>query len=626
MKAPLFDVIVGNIKGATMLASPSVITNNISKTELLRKIEAREAETQTDFVGIKSSQASCGETRKFISGVERSAAAVTRSQSVEQAKPLKPLKVADIQNIYTSTELAAAQKADKSLTSLWNRCRDKTITIFRGRKSFFEAKRGLLLRKSQICNDETAEIKSQLVLPKCVRKVVLNLSHSGNFAGHLAFQKSLDRVVSQFFWPGMGAEVKRFCKSCDICQRTIPKGRVTKVPLGSMPLIDTPFSRVVIDLVGPIFPASGRGHRWILTVVDTATRYPEAVALKHIDTITVAEALMGIFSRVGVPRELQSDQGTQFTSDLMKEVCRLVSISQLVGTPYNPKNQGLCERFNGTLKQMLKKMCVEKPSDWDRYLPALLFAYREVPQASLGFSPFELLYGRALRGPVQILKELWSKEEVDPETKTPYQYVLELSQKLQDTCQLAHENLAQASKKAMTYYNRKTKARYFKEGDRVLLLLPTNNNKLLLTWNGPFRIKERVNDMDYRVDLGHKTRMFHANLLKLYVERETNVLQPQVNGSFCDMVGSAVVELEKEEDGAASDLDLLSLPNSMQKETYRDVKIGDNLTVGQRAEVENLLAEFSDIFSDVPKLTNLVEHDIQLTSDVPIDRKSTRLN
>src|SRR5260221_11829079 len=84
------------------------------------------------------------------------------------------------------------------------------------------------------------------------------------------------------------------------------------------------------------------------------------------------------------------------------------------------------------------------------------------------------------------------------------------------------------------------------------------------------------------------------------------------------MVGSAVVELEKEEDGAVSDLDLLSLPNSMQKETYRDVKIGDNLTVGQRAEVENLLAEFSDIFSDVPKLTNLVEHDIQLTSDVPI--------
>src|SRR5260221_13883249 len=82
------------------------------------------------------------------------------------------------------------------------------------------------------------------------------------------------------------------------------------------------------------------------------------------------------------------------------------------------------------------------------------------------------------------------------------------------------------------------------------------------------------------------------------------------------MVGSAVVELEKEEDGAVSDLDLLSLPNSMQKETYRDVKFGDNLTVGQRAEVENLIAEFSDIFSDVPKLTNLVEHDIQLTSEV----------
>ncbi len=602
MKAPLFDVIVGNVKGATMLSSSAVKTNNVSNLKMSGKISAREAETQTDFSGIKLSQASLGETNKFISGVDKSAAVVTRSQSVAQAKPLKPLKVADINKVLTSTELAEAQKSDKSLIPLWNRCRDKTITSFRGRKSWFETKRGLLYRKSQISDDETAEIKSQLVLPSCAKKVVLSLSHSGNFAGHLAFQKSLDRVVSQFFWPGIGADVKRFCRSCDICQRTIPKGRVTKVPLGTMPLIDIPFSRVIIDLVGPIFPTSGRGHRYILTAVCSATRYPEAVPLKHIDTITVAEALMGIWARVGVPRELQSDQGTQFTSDVMKEVCRLLSIKQLISSPYNAKCQGLTEKFNGTLKQMLKKMCADKPSDWDRYLPALLFAYREVPQASLGFSPFEMLYGRAVRGPVSILKELWSKEEVDPETKTSYQYVLELSQKLQDTCQLAHENLAQASKKAMTYYNRKTKARFFKEGDRVLLLLPTNNNKLLLTWKGPFLIKERVNDMDYRVDLGHKTRMFHANLLKLYVERETNALQPQVDGSFCDMAGSAVVELEKEEDGAVSDLDLLSLPNSMQKETYRDVKIGDNLTDGQRAEVENLLAEFRIFLATYRKL------------------------
>jgi len=99
----------------------------------------------------------------------------------------------------------------------------------------------------------------------------------------------------------MTEDVTRFCHSCDVCQRTICKGRVSKVPLGKMSIIDTSFKRVVIDIVGEIFPASSRGHRYILTVVDFATRYPEAVALRNITTTVVAEALVSIFARVGVP-------------------------------------------------------------------------------------------------------------------------------------------------------------------------------------------------------------------------------------------------------------------------------------------------------------------------------------
>ena len=117
-----------------------------------------------------------------------------------------------------------------------------------------------------------------------------------------------------------------------------------------------------------------------------------------------------MFCRVGVPREILSDMGKQFTSDIMKEVSRLLSVKQLTTTPYNPACNGLVERFNGTLKTMLKKLCAEKPKQWDRYIDPLLFAYREAPQDSLGFSPFELLYGRTLRGPLSILKELWTKE------------------------------------------------------------------------------------------------------------------------------------------------------------------------------------------------------------------------
>ena len=100
-----------------------------------------------------------------------------------------------------------------------------------------------------------------------------------------------------------------------------------------------------MDLVGPITPASERGHRYILTLVDYATRYPEAVPLKNIDTETVAEALLDMYSRLGIPEEVLSDQGTQFVSSCMEEVSRLLSIHRLTTTPYHPICIGLVERL-----------------------------------------------------------------------------------------------------------------------------------------------------------------------------------------------------------------------------------------------------------------------------------------
>ncbi|XP_013774617.1 uncharacterized protein LOC106459539 [Limulus polyphemus] len=95
-----------------------------------------------------------------------------------------------------------------------------------------------------------------------------------------------------------------------------------------------------------------------------------------------------------LPQKVLSDRGIQFTSELMQKVCRLISTRQLFTTPYNPKCNGLCERMNGDLKSMLKKMYQERPHDWDRYLQTVLFAYQEVPQASTGFLPFEWMYRR----------------------------------------------------------------------------------------------------------------------------------------------------------------------------------------------------------------------------------------
>ena len=332
------------------------------------------------------------------------------------------------------------------------------------------------------------------------------------------------RVLSEFYWPGVQADTRRFCQSCDICQRTTSKGKTVRVPLQKMPLIDEPFQRVAVDLVGPIQLATTKGNRYILTLVDYATRFPEAVPLSNIETEGVAEALVDIFCRVGVPREMLSDMGTQFTSGLMSEVSRLVSMKHLTTAPYHPICNGLVEKFNGTLKQMLRRLCHQKPKDWDKYINSALFVYHEVPQESLGFSPFELVYGRHVRGPMTILKELWTNEVADSEVKSTYQYVTDLREKLELTSHMARENLRKAASRYRKYYNRKTRTRSMKVGDKVLVLLPTNTNKLLMQWKGPFPITEKLGTVDYRIDMHGVQKTFHANLLKLYVSRESELV------------------------------------------------------------------------------------------------------
>ena len=161
-----------------------------------------------------------------------------------------------------------------------------------------------------------------------------------------------------------------------------------------------------MDILGPL-PKTARGHRYILVVCDYATRYPEAMALKRFTAPAVAEQLMELFSRHEVPKEILTDQGTNFTSQLLQELYKMLGVKPVQTTPYHPQMDELVERFNQTLKQMLRKMIDEEGRDWDKLVPYILFAYREVPQSSTGFSPFEMVYGRDVRGPLDILKEGW---------------------------------------------------------------------------------------------------------------------------------------------------------------------------------------------------------------------------
>lgn len=519
-------------------------------------------------------------------------AVVTRTAAQKSIQTRKKLKVPDFEAILSVGRKAfqEAQQEDTSLKTWWEFCKDgKTVNHGKGR---LHVDKGLLYLTKE-------NHSAQLVVPEMFRSEVMTLAHESAFGGHQGIGKTLNRIQQDFAWPGLMADVKRHCQSCDICQKTVPRGKVGRVPLGEMPLIDTPFKRVAVDIVGPIEPRSEDKNKYILTLVDYATRYPEAVALPSVETERVAEALMDIFSRVGVPEELISDRGSQFTSHMMQEVRRLLSIRHLPTTPYHAMGNGLVEKYNGTLKQMLKKMCAEQPRSWDRYLPAVLFAYRETPQVSMGFSPFELLYGRTVRGPLSILRDIWDKDKQE-DIQTTYQYVFKLRDKLEETCRLAQEHLGKAQGRYKMYYDRKARERKLQVGDQVLILLPTNNNKLLLQWKGPFPVVERKGSCDYRIDVNGELKLFHSNMLKKYYSR------PNVN---CVDVTAAVVEEEEEEP------EQLHLPSLCQKETWRQVKISENLSEEQQTEVRAVLEDYKEVWSDVPGRTSLLEHKITLIQE-----------
>ena len=245
----------------------------------------------------------------------------------------------------------------------------------------------------------------QIVLPRACRKTVLHLAHTIPLGGHLGRKKTVDRIMKRFYWPTLFRDVADFVKSCTECQKA--GGRpVVKAPMIPLPVIDEPFERVAMDIVGPL-PRSRAGHRYILVMCDYASRYPEAVPMRCVDAEHVAEELVKIFARVGLPKEILTDQGSNFTSELLKEMYRLLHVGGIWTSPYHPQTDRLVERFNGTLKSMLRKCAKEEGKDWDQLIPYVLFAYREAPQESTGFSPFELLYGREVRGPLDVIKEEW---------------------------------------------------------------------------------------------------------------------------------------------------------------------------------------------------------------------------
>ena len=520
--------------------------------------------------------------------------ALTRAMS-KKKKSATALSNCLISLHVTPEEFKTAQTSDETLKS----CFDKVRTI-QTDKIYFEIENDVLVRVHR----SERKLSKRLVVPKKYRNDVLAIAHDIPMAGHQGIRRTKTRITSEFYWPGMYKAINEYVKSCDICQKTAQKNQCPKAPLGKMPNMGIPFYRVSIDLVGPL-SKSDRNCRYILTVVDVATRWLEAVPLKETTTEHVAEALVSIFTRVGIPVEILSDNGPQFVSTLMTEVIKLMGIKHVFCTPYHPQANGLCERMNGSIKQMLRKVTDGHPQDWDRLLPSVLFSYRELPQDGTGFSPFELVYGRTPRGPMALLRQLYTNKSLDEEVKTTYQYTIDLERRIHDSCQLAKSTLQQNADINASYADRTAKLRVLEPGDKTLVLLPLTKNKLLMKWQGPYEVLKRCSKVNYSVNIKGVVKIFHINMLKKYTERSGDK-----DESIFEAVGASMIQ--DEDDGVE-----ILCPETEPIDLSR-VHINNNLSTSQKEDVNKLLEEFSTVISDKPGFTSMIEHEIVLSDDIPI--------
>lgn len=432
-------------------------------------------------------------TKKTRECVQRQKNAQRHSQAWGQPIPLEGGR----------PQLILAQKEDRTLEIC--RCQagvEKTL--------FFYDDDGILSRK-WTHPKQTASI-TQTVLPKQYRETVLRMAHQAPWAGHFGRTKTGARVLQRLFWPGIRQDVAELCRRCQVCQRT-RTNPVRKYPLIPLPVVPLPFHRLAMDMVGPL-PTTEEGHRFVLTVCDYGTRYPEAFPLHTTTSKDVAGALVEMFARTGIPAEILMDRGSNFCSELMEELFHLLGVRHVKTSAYDPETDGMVERYNGTLKRGLRKYLDHFGGEWQKALPYLLFAYRELPHAAMGYSPFELLFGHNPRGPLDVLKEQWQDPVKAKESIVSY------LRGVYDKLELAQQTATafeEASKEVMkSAYDVGSRARSFEVDDLVLVLLPTSTNKLLAQWQDPFPITTKLGETTYRVKTGPGAkgeRTFHINLL-----------------------------------------------------------------------------------------------------------------
>ena len=476
-------------------------------------------------------------------------------------------------------------------------------------------KEGILMQRWKSNHDDYKD-SNQIVVPEVYRNDILRLAHDTPYAGHLGVKKTSQRILPYFNWPGIHRNVTRYCKSCKTCQMVgKPNQTIPAAPLKPIPAFSEPFSHIMIDCVGPL-PKTKAGHQYLFTIMCSSTRYPEAIPLRSINADKISDSLIEFFSRYGLPKSIQSDQGTNFTSKLFNQVLKKLNIKHVTSTAYHPQSQGALERYHQTLKTMLRAYCFENEKDWDRGIPFALFATREAVQESLGYSPFELVFGHSVRGPLRLLQETFLSSD---EPVGLVAYVEKFTDRMYNAFNYVKVNLSQAQQKMKSYYDVKAKTRCFQPGDQVLMLTQLAGQPMSAKYTGPYEILEKISNLTYLVkthDRRKTQRLCHINMLKPYIVRDK---QTEIRPI------TIVKTVEKEMPKFKKPIITSKIQNTEAIKNLNDKLT--HLNQCERTSIKGLIDNNMQLFSDVPNKTNLVVHDIILKENAkPIKQHPYRVN
>ncbi|UYV63828.1 K02A2.6-like, partial [Cordylochernes scorpioides] len=394
----------------------------------------------------------------------------------------------DIPSITALTCFEAEQRKDPKISKLI-----EETERFGAESKGYEMLKGTLYKK----NFDPLGNQHLLVIPKHLRLELLKSLHDAPTAGHLGFSKIYERVKNKYFWPGILQDIRKYVAHCKECQR---KKQSTQKPPGllkAIPPATSPFQRVGMDLLGR-FPKSDTGNKWIIVCTDYLTRFAVTKALPTGETMEAAKFLMeDIVLKHGAPREIITDRGRVFQSKLIAELTNQCSSIHRFTTAYHPQTNGLTERLNKTLANMIAMYVSVEQKDWDVILPYVTFAYNTAKQDTTGFTPFKLIHGREVETTVDTLFP-------NPHEDLQEDYSQKIASRVEETRQLARLETLKAQEKDKARYDSKHEAMDYNVGDLVWIFIPIRkvglSEKLMKRYFGPYRVARKLSDVTFEVE------------------------------------------------------------------------------------------------------------------------------